>query len=148
MTDDLEQLDGVEEALLELDAAEKAGLFRRTHIDTSELTASPVPVDRPGLSRLALRLLPVAAALAMAVGVWTWMSRVETNSTNHPPTAITSLASAGFHSCYGSFHGCLAGPKDGVPPECLAHDYDSDGDVDLADFRAYQVTCASPGQTR
>ena len=148
MTDELRQLDGVEEALLNLDAAEKAGLFRRTHIDTSELVAGPPPVNRPWLSRLAPRLLPVAAVLAMAVGVWTWMSGIEPNSTTHPQTTITSLALAGFHSCYGSFHGCLSGPKDGVPAECLAHDYDSDGDVDLADFRAYQVTCASLGQTR
>ena len=144
MSEDLRKLDGVEEALLELEAAEEVGLFSRTRVDAPRLVAQPSPVSRAGTIRFALRLLPVAAAVAMVVGAGTWMFRGGIHSTAGPETTITSIASAG----YGSFHGCFGGPKGVVSSECLAHDYDSDGDVDLADFRAYQVACLESGQTR
>lgn len=144
MTDEAKQLDPLEDALLELEAAEKTRLFHRTRIDSSGLLTSAIPGNHWESGRLALRLLPVAAAVAMAVGAGAWMFRQGINSTGSRETTIISLASAG----YGSFHSCLTGPTDGVPPECLTHDYDSDGDVDLADFRAFQVASLRPAQTR
>jgi hypothetical protein len=36
------------------------------------------------------------------------------------------------------FNGCLSGPEGGTGPGCLCVDLDSDGDVDLADFAAFQ----------
>ncbi|MGB2985611.1 MAG: hypothetical protein WBE26_06980, partial [Phycisphaerae bacterium] len=70
------QLDWIEEALLELDAADKAQLFRRTRLDTHRLVTQPAPAAPGGIRRVALRLLPVAAAVAVAIGLWGWRSGV------------------------------------------------------------------------
>jgi hypothetical protein len=147
MTDELRQLDGIEQALLELEAAEQAGLFQRTRIDTSGLLAEPVPVRRAGSSRMALRLLPVAAAVCLAVGLWTMRPGTQTDLYTPNPTTTNSLALSDSGACDANFSLCLGGPSDGVQPTCMAHDYDADGDVDLADFRAYQLAYVRPSQT-
>lgn len=40
---------------------------------------------------------------------------------------------------YACFHDCLIGPGGGVLPGCELADIDGDGDVDLADFKDFQV---------
>jgi hypothetical protein len=146
MTDDLRQLDGVEETLLELDTAETAGLFRRTRIDAGRLVARSAPVGRGRSVRLALRVIPAAAAVVIAVGAGMWMFRAEPDSIRGRDAATTSVAAAS-DPCDISFPLCLKGPGEGVLGKCLPHDYDSDGDVDLADFRSYQLACVSPKLT-
>ncbi len=148
MTHKPKQLDGVESMLLELDAVEQAGVFQRTAIDAVGLVSEPVPVNQSSRLRILLRLAPVAATVALAVGVWSLQSNDGINSTAQPGSGSGSMASASFASCGDGFLGCFTGPTDGVPADCQSHDYDSDGDVDLADFSTYQLAYASTDQTR
>lgn len=138
MTNEPRQLDGVEDAMLELAAADKAGLFRESRVDADMLVRQPVAARR---WRGLLRLAPVAAALAMAVGVGSWMIRTE-KITPHA-TQITQTADP----CDGQFLHCFSGPSQTVLASCQVHDYDSDGDVDLADFGAFQARCVRPVRT-
>ena len=128
MTNDRKNLDPVEEALLELDATERAHLFKLTSADTRRLLESPTGQASTGSRRIALRWLPVAAAVVIAVGVWSWAFRVE------------PLASA-----RATISDCLTGPDEVVAVTCRGYDSDADGDVDLADFHSYQVAFAGTG---
>jgi len=126
----------IEDALLELDAADKARLFRRTSVDADALLCGSV-VRSPW--RFALRALSTAAAVLLVVGVWSLTSQ---------PGAVRHLGDAGSGIMVaqspvahgGAFHECFGGPTGALPSSCLDHDYDTDGDVDLADFGAYQLT--------
>jgi hypothetical protein len=132
MTDDREQLDVIETALLELEAADAAGAFERTSVDGRSILAVGPDAARTTLSarrralRVVLRSLPVAAALALVVGVWGWMFSAELSRIS---------GQVNFQKCFG-------GPTSARMTECSEHDYDADGDVDLADFSAYQLAFA------
>ncbi len=142
MTHDRNQLDPVEEALLELQDADRARLFRRTRVDEARLVADPVTARSSGSRRGAIRLLPVAAALVMAIGVWSWMFSAEFAETRRAQDASPTLLADASTPDPGSFHKCFAGPTAGTSSSCQELDYDSDGDVDLADFGAYQLAYA------
>ena len=142
MTHDRNQLDPVETALLELQDADRARLFRRTRVDEARLVAGRVPAQSSGSRRVAMRFLPVAAALAMAIGVWSWMFSTELAETRRAQDASPTLLADASTPDPGSFHKCFAGPTAGTSSSCQELDYDSDGDVDLADFGAYQLAYA------
>ena len=135
-----EQLDPIEEALLELKAANQAELFGRTQID-GRLLAGPC-VSR-GSRRFAFRLLPVAAAVALAIGVWTWMFSSELTALRKKSGVSRAVVSDSPVADQGNFYECFSGPTEGRSPMCREHDYDTDGDVDLADFGAYQLAFAT-----
>ena len=134
-------LEALEKALLELDAAERAGLFQRTSLDTQRLLARSLQPERAAAWRLALRLLPVAAAVAMAIGVWSWMFTHEPSAPRGPDTVATAPADA-FGGSDGSFYECFGGPSEAPATGCREFDYDADGDVDLADFGTFQLAFA------
>jgi len=142
MMNDRSQLDPVEEALLELQDVDRARLFHRTQVDEARLLASRVTAQAAGSRRVAMRLLPVAAALVMAIGVWSWMFRAELAESRRAQQASPVLAAHAQAPDPGSFHKCFAGPTTGAASSCQELDYDSDGDVDLADFGAYQLAYA------
>lgn len=56
-------------------------------------------------------------------------------------------------SDYGEWPGCMTGPGGEAPPPCAAFDFDGDGDVDLVDWRVFDVLfdrpcrppCVAPG---
>lgn len=138
MNNGREKLDPVEEALLELDAAEKAGLFRRSRVETRRL------LRRPGPSKLVwfgVRLVPAAAAVAIAVGAWSWMYRARMAELTGRIGVTDVVAEAPVVSP-GEFYECFDGPKGALRLSCRNNDYDADGDVDLADFGAYQLAYA------
>lgn len=139
MTDHRQRLDPVEETMLELDAGERAGLFGRTQIDGRLLLLQPV---RLGSRRLVFRLLPAAAAAVIAIGVWTWMFRVELAGLRRDNGVSAGTVAGVPAKDYRSFYACHNGPTEGLVSGCLGQDYDADGDVDLADFGAYQLAYA------
>ncbi len=139
MTEDRQRLHPVEETLLELDADERAGLFGRTQIDSRRLLMQPV---RLGSRRLVFRALPAAAAAVIAVGVWTWMFRVELAELRRDNGASSGAVADVPTKHYRNFYDCHHGPTGELVSGCRGQDYDADGNVDLADFAAYQLAYA------
>ncbi len=139
MTNSREQLDPIEKALLELHAADRAQLFCRTQIDGRRLLTRPT---RSGSRHIPFRLL-AAAAVVMAIGVWTWMFSVQLAALRQRVNGTTGAVAEVPAEARGGFYECFNGPTDVVPPGCREHDYDTDGDVDLADFGAYQLAYAN-----
>ena len=138
---DTTQFDPIEGSLEELRAAEQAGVFGRTRVDTSTLVSGLVPLAG---RRLALFLVPLAAAVVLAVGVGSWMFMAELGAVRHRVQMAAALANPPQDSRTASLAQCLAGPRELVEAVCGQHDYDSDGDVDLADVSAYQLAYSGP----
>jgi hypothetical protein len=136
------KLDPVEMALLELDGAERARMFERTRVDVDGLLAERMPVSSLKLSRTALRLLPVAAAVALAVGVGSWMFSVKLAELREGRVVLSGFVADAAAPSLGRFHECFKGPTDVLPAACREQDFDADGDVDLADFGAFQLAYA------
>jgi len=137
-----EQLDGMEEALVELRSAEEAGVFEPTDVDAALLVTTPAP-----LTRLHIRAIigTVAAAIVLSIGIGSWMFSGEIDDLRDraqgPQSSQFASASDSKEPCDGSFYGCMTGPADAMPSECDVHDYDEDGDVDLTDYGRYQLAC-------
>ncbi len=146
MSNDPTQLEAIEGALIELDAAEKAGVFGRTRVSAKALLLGRASTSPRYPRWLASRtVLPVAAAVAMAIGVSSWMFTSQLN--------VPGNGGAGDHivvvdagRCSGDFFGCLTGPGSLGSSGCQTYDYDSDGDVDLADYGSHQRACAGPSR--
>ena len=152
MADDLKQPDAIENALLELEAAERARVFDRTPVD-SRLLAMTEPVSRStgyaGHAQRVFRLVPIAAAVGFAVIAGMWMLEGRPVSTQSPNIVVKQGGGIDEDDgCDGSILGCFSGPNKILLASCLTHDYDADGDVDLIDFSAYQVDCKRPAYTR
>lgn len=143
MTHEPTQLDGVEDAMLELTAARQAGLFSETRVSADMLLRQPVA---PSKLRGLFRLMPVAAAFAMAVGVGSWMLTTE-NGTGPVPGSGYVAGGSESSPCDGRFLNCFSGPSKVVLASCNVHDYDLDGDVDLADYGTFQARCVRPIRT-
>ena len=143
-----EQLEPIESALLELDQAERASVFARTPVSAEELIAQ-CQANRPMvLRRHTLAWLSSAAAVVLlAAGVWTVMFKYQLDHLRSSAGIVEGPASGagGNDPCDGNFLNCFSGPESVVlAMRCDLHDYDSDGDVDLADFRSYQINCNRP----
>lgn len=148
MTGRHEQLDPIEDALLELKGAERAGVFDRTRLDAETLVRVDAVPGQLARRIVGARWLSAAAVIALAVGVWGVVFKSPPLSTSNPNDLVHDVASPvdEFDLCDGSILRCLSGPSDIVVASgCRPHDYDADGDVDLADFRSYQLTCRGLG---
>lgn len=126
----------MEKALRELHAAEGAGVFRAT--PTAE--RSPQGLWRVVVVHRRL-FVPLAAAAALAIGVWGMMWSVQLDRLR--AQKLGPVASAVESDCDGSFLKCFQGMGAGGD-RCAAFDYDHDGDIDLADFGVYQMDCDGP----
>ena len=149
-----EQLEPIESALLELGDAERASVFARTSASAEELIAQrPLMAQSQANRPLVLRrhtvawLSSVAAVVVLAAGVWSVMFKYQLDHLRSSAGMVEGPASdAGSHDpCDGNFLNCFSGPESVVlAMRCDLHDYDADGDVDLADFRNYQINCNRP----
>ncbi len=141
------QLDPLESVLLELKDAEQANLFARTPVDPAALLRGSVceapRLVRPGL----LRWVSAAAVIGLAVGLWQLTPNGGTGLPLGPnQIASVSAPAGGDAMARGDFLLCFSGPRSAAGQEgvCESHDFDADGDVDLADFQAYQLAYAGP----
>jgi hypothetical protein len=139
MVNDSGQFDPLESAMLELRDAEGHGVFESTQVDAESLLGAK---EDGHIFRLwtVRRWAAVAAAIVLAFGVWGTMFAVKIGEmqSKRPTAGIVDVTdNAGCVNC--NFFGCFTGPAERIATKCLDHDYDADGDVDLADFREYQM---------
>ena len=141
--DHLDPLDPIERALLTLDDAEHAGLFRRTSVSADELLRASGGMGTSGLPKWALRLVPLAASVLLAVGLGGWMFQRELARVRDAQgDASTIVVAAVSQSDWSAFHKSFTGPKGTRTAVVGDHDLDADGDVDIADFSKYQLALA------
>lgn len=160
MNSDRQQLDPIERALLELREVERCGVEARTPIDEGVLR-QPVQVAAGGSSvGRVLRWTRVAAVLGIVAVSWSVMFSFELSSLrtksesrqatprltgvqteiptpDHVPTKVLG-------NCNGTFVSNFTGPTGAMASSPSFHDYDGDGDVDLADFQKFQLDCTGP----
>jgi hypothetical protein len=135
MTGEPRKLDPIEDALLELDAAERARVFERSSVEARQLLRQPGPVGWRGR---AVRLVSAAAVIAIAVGIWGWVYSLQWSHLRER-TGASVVAGLSADGAGGRFYECFQGPTGMLGSACRECDYDADGDVDLADFGAYQL---------
>jgi len=142
---DREPLDSIERNLLELEQAERAGVFRPTMISATELVHA-----RPKLTRAqwAIRLSPIAAAVVLAIGVTVGMFQWQINHLRQRASQSTTYFTQNDSPCEGDFLQCFTGPQDRISIACKPFDFDSDGHVDLSDYGKYLADCDGPVATR
>jgi hypothetical protein len=137
----MDHLDSIEASLAEFDAAEKAGLFRRTRVDARTLLRPTSAVTRARSRFATWRRLSIAAVMAMAATICGWMFSSRSGDVGrHSLPSVAATASA-MDGCDGRFYRCLSGPSGMAAGGCAAYDYNADGHVDLVDARTYQLTC-------
>jgi hypothetical protein len=126
------ELNPVERALLELDEAERAGVFSPTPLCANRHGARP-------LFQSFRFWVPFAAAAALAISGWTTMFLVEINSIRAKRTGVLTSGNVNPGESV-AFADCLSGPGRDLALRCMVYDFDADGDVDLADFGRSQQT--------
>ena len=143
MKDDSNSLDPMELSLQELESARQAGLFDQTRIDTRDVLQTAGHAA-PLWRRLPVGLLiSAAASLILAVGIGSYLFYSEIESIRYQRTTAGPALSVDSSpiDCDGDFFSCVTGPSQIVMGGCHRFDYDLDGDVDLTDFRSYQLSC-------
>ncbi len=143
----------LERLLVAANEAEKAGVFARTPIDTAALLADhgrqTNPTRRIGRWSHAGRLLtPIAACLCLWVGVnetGVWTSNIAGPVADSVISNTNAVLVSGDENCYDItiFDDCRTGPTGLVSGDCSCVDFDSDGDVDFADFGQFQRLATS-----
>jgi len=139
VTNDPRQFDPLESAMLELSAAEGTRVFDKTRLDADALLHAE---ERGHVFRLwsAQRWAAVAAGIVLAFGVWGTMFAYKIHDLRGARPALGVVDRTGNADCLDcNFFGCFTGPTERIAVKCLNHDYDADGDVDLADFRQLQM---------
>ncbi len=137
MTDKLEQPDRLEHLLAQTRELEDAGVFQRTPVDPAALLRDDSAERRPGRLHRLFVALQAAACLALVVGVVSLWSGGDNGDTLVDGRAAGNVAVADINA--GALTGCMSGPVRGsMSGECRSLDSDDDGDVDLADFGAFQ----------
>ncbi len=129
MRDELHEFRHVEAALHGLGESERAGVFAPTPLDTRRLLHTP---SRSLVLRAVYRWGSIAAAIGLVLGIWRWSDL---------GTTTTATKVAMVSPCNGTFFGCVSGPRQSLGTSCGDFDYDRDGDIDMADFRTYQLEC-------
>lgn len=129
--------DPMEAALGRLETAERAGVFHRTDVDVATLLRSANDLAPISFARRIKRVLPFAAAAVLVAGVWGTMWDTELNRLRTQKLAMVE------NDCDGSFLTCFQGLRSSQSV-CRTYDYDRDGDVDLADYGTYQMSCDGP----
>jgi hypothetical protein len=143
MAEQHHQPDELETRIAQVCDLEQAGVFERTPVDVASLVRDD-RANRP--QRLTHRLfigLQVAAGLALVAGLATiWLAGPGTSgpgAVGNSSALETATASAAVGRHARTLSQCLAGPAGGLrSSDCLCVDFDEDGDVDLADYGAFQ----------
>ena len=122
------QFDGLESASREFGEAERAGVFARTRVDARAVLRQPV--STPTIHPIGVRRLgSIATVQVIAVGVWSWMFVDQIGKLRERANSVVA-AKPGILA-----H--LTGPA--VASTEAYDDFDADGDLDLADYRSFQL---------
>jgi len=132
MRDEMQPLHSIQAGLEELSAAERAGVFAPTRVDTRAMMAAP-----SWSLRSVYRWASAAAVVALATGLWAW--RVSNDQPNGPGSG--PLLAHATNPCDGSLSNCMTGPRHVLGTKCDIFDYDEDGDIDMLDVRTHQLKC-------
>lgn len=133
----LDRLPLTAEVLLsELAEADRAGVFRPSPVDIDSLTNRGVRATRPRFSRIAKGWTAAAAAFLLLATAWSMMFYREFGEMRYRVTNSAAQAKAAQSA---EFFACVSGPAGGLTSECVAYDLDSDGRIDLSDYRAFQL---------
>jgi hypothetical protein len=143
MNEPFEQVDSLERDLLDLHAAEEAGVFRPTRVNRAVLLRS-ARAHRFSFFRSYRVLVPIAACFVMVVGVWSVMFHTEVGPINGRASMVANNSTAG--DLGDGIQACVSGPGSMEDASCSVYDYDSDGDVDLVDFSRHQMVVAMAGE--
>ena len=144
--------DWLERLMAEAAQAEQAGVFQPTEIDGAGLMGRSA--SKPSWFRRhqhALVGLPVAACLAFVAVLGTLQyggpgsfTSVAINHSNPDNNMTSGMSAAAGPRMTDMLMSCFSGPgREFVSSDCATADLDSDGDVDLADFGAFQLAEAS-----
>lgn len=131
------QPDRLEELMAEVQRLERAGAFDRTPVDPAALLEAAMgKPQRRRVHRLFVAL-QAAACLALVIGVASlWRGTGPAKVTDNGSSAARLVASC---TDVGSLAQCFTGPSAGrLATGCECVDFDADGDVDLADYGAFQ----------
>ena len=145
MNEDRPQPESLEAALGEWSALQSARVFEPTPVDTRALLAAMIDdgARRDPHRPMRIRWGAVAAAAMLAFGMWGAMFSWQLSDVRR--TASYTLGPDEFEPCRGNFLDCFAhSAVADSGASCRGFDFDGDGDIDLADFGAYQSNCDQP----
>ncbi len=134
MSENNDKLTAIEQALAELQRADRAGTFRPTPLDTKALIDGASESEMPWIIRY--RKVAVAASVLLAAGVWASMFAMQLGDV-HRIKLANSKQPAGVYAA-ASLQQCMTGPNGTLLAACKGFDVDSNGHLDLADFSTYQ----------
>ncbi len=150
MTTSRPNLDPVESLLREFDDAARAGVFRDSRVDPDAIlrpAVLPMPIWVSWIRkpRVAWSL---AAMLALAATVWTWMIRTELRSIGYRRDELAlitrereRLSESVARSDGRRFSAdCMTGPANEADDPCNDSDLVADRHIDLRDFGLLQRT--------
>jgi hypothetical protein len=128
-----------ERLIAEARAASEVGVFGRTQVDIADLAAAPRPSLAVRFYERAMVGLPLAACLAIMVGIATW--GIQPGTVDRPVILAVNGSDVEVEPCgIEMFAHCVSGPGQPMAPGCSCADLDRDGDVDLADIGSFQVS--------
>lgn len=133
----------LERLIAELRSAEEVGVFARSRVDVAALAASaasPAPSRLVMFYERALVVVPLAACLAVVIGIASLAGNPMDAGLSQTPIASVAPAMTPGVDLVAS---CLSGPGAQVSDVCSAADFDGDGDVDMLDMSSYQRMVAS-----
>ena len=141
------QHDEFEDLLREAHEAEQAGVFRPTQVDIGGLVSRPVRSPSLRLYRLVLAGVPMAACVALFLGLAAFWNAGNPSSRNpngnasvrHPVADPAARCEA-----LENLRACFSGPGIPAGSDCQCGDKDADGDVDLRDLGMFQMGDAAP----
>jgi hypothetical protein len=130
----------LERLIAEVRSADEVGVFARSQVDVAALAASPAPSRLVMFYERALVVLPLAACLAVVIGIASLAGNPMDAGLSQTP--IASVA-PGISPGVDLVASCLSGPGAHVSDTCSVADFDGDGDVDMLDMSSYQRMVAS-----
>ena len=134
--------DEFEALMREVSEAARAGAFGSTKVDVEGLMARPVSRPSLRLFRFAVAGLPMAACLALFLGLAAfWKSGSPPSSGLEGNVSIGGTGSTPAERCetLENLRQCFSGPGVLARADCRCVDKDADGDVDLRDLGMFQL---------
>jgi len=135
MPENRDNLTGDEKALAELERLERAGVFRPTPVDLQAVLDTGRDPRTPWIYKH--RVSVVAASVVLAAGVWVTMFATQLGDLHRAKLAQDSRSTGALAAA--TIQSCVAGPQRSLSRACKSFDTDTDGDVDLADIRSFQI---------